>query len=124
MQSSDYLKTRYSKPIYGSESGIKSKNFRDQVWWQELNDHIVDPYKMLLPVFTDLPADVLAAIESDEELEIAEGGAATTAYSRLQFEDLQDTERTSINSALLRYCELDTLAMVLIYEAWREWQRS
>ncbi len=124
MQSSDYLKTRYSKPIYGSESGIKSKNFQDQVWWQELNGDIVDPYKMLPPVFTDLPAELLAAIESDEELEIAEGGAATTAYSRLQFEDLQDTERTSINSALLRYCELDTLAMVLIYEAWREWQRS
>jgi hypothetical protein len=30
-------------------------------------------------------------------------------------------ERQEIRRALLRYCELDTLAMVMIYEAWREW---
>lgn len=36
------------------------------------------------------------------------------------------TERRSITNALLRYCELDTIAMVLVmvYEAWREWCRD
>ena len=60
-------------------------------------------------------------MESDDELEIAQGGAATTAYARLQFEDLAPAERQNIEAALLRYCELDTLAMVMICEAWREW---
>ena len=41
------------------------------------------------------------------------------AYARLQFEDLSDTRRASIESALLRYCELDTLAMVMAIQAWR-----
>jgi hypothetical protein len=41
------------------------------------------------------------------------------AYARLQFEDMSDQERTEITSALKRYCELDTLAMLMIYEAWK-----
>ena len=121
MQSSVYLKQRYSKPLYGAEGGIPSLNFTNQIWWQQANGVPVDPYKLLPPVFTDLPPELLGALESDDELEIAQGGAATTAYARLQFEDLALAERQNIEAALLRYCELDTLAMVLVYEAWREW---
>jgi hypothetical protein len=55
-----------------------------------------------------------------EELEIAEGGAAAMAFGRLQFEDLTDQDRKRIKNALLRYCELDTLAMVMIVEAWKD----
>jgi hypothetical protein len=55
-----------------------------------------------------------------DELVIAEGGAAATAYARLQFEDLNPESRQKIREALLRYCELDTLAMVMIVEAWKE----
>ncbi len=121
MQSSDYLKQRYSKPMYGAQGGIPSLNFTDQIWWQESNGVALDPYKLLPPVFTDLPREVMDALESDDELEIAQGGAATTAYARLQFEDLTLAERQNIEAALLRYCELDTLAMVMIYEAWRAW---
>jgi len=36
-----------------------------------------------------------------------------------QFEDLTDADRSLIQIALPRYCELDTLAMVMIVEAWR-----
>jgi len=36
----------------------------------------------------------------------------------LQFEDLQPEERQSLRDGLLRYCELDTLAMVFILQAW------
>lgn len=50
-----------------------------------------------------------------------EAGAAMTAYARVQFEEPEEVERQEIRSALLRYCELDTLAMAMIYEAWREW---
>ena len=54
-----------------------------------------------------------------DDLVIAEGGAATTAYARLQFETLNPDTRAKINEALLRYCELDTLAMVMIVQGWR-----
>jgi len=52
--------------------------------------------------------------------EIQEGGAATTAYALMQFTDMSDYEREQITSALYKYCELDTFAMVMIYEAWKD----
>ena len=57
-------------------------------------------------------------ISEDEELK--EGGAAMTAYCRMQFTEMSDYERDMLKAALLKYCELDTFAMVMIYEAWRE----
>lgn len=120
MQSSDYLKQRYSQPIYGAKCGISSLNFVDQVWWKQEQGTVVDPYRLLPPVFSDLPPELVEALEADDDLEIAQGGAATTAYARLQFEDIAPQERRSIEAALLRYCELDTLAMVMAYEAWQD----
>jgi len=52
--------------------------------------------------------------------DIQEGGAAMTAYARMQFASITDTERDSIVKGLLRYCELDTLAMVLLWEYWHD----
>lgn len=49
---------------------------------------------------------------------IADGGAAMTAYARMQFTEMSPEEASRIISALLKYCELDTFAMVLIYEHW------
>jgi len=40
------------------------------------------------------------------------------AYARLQFEDLDNETRLRIKDSLLRYCELDTLAMVMVVQAW------
>lgn len=47
---------------------------------------------------------------------IADGGVALTAYAKLQYQDMSMKEREEITSGLLKYCELDTLAMVMIYE--------
>ena len=33
---------------------------------------------------------------------------------------MKKTEQKELSNALLKYCELDTFAMVMIYEAWRE----
>ena len=120
MQSSEYLKQRYSQPIYGATAEIKSLNFPAQVWWQEVDGVAADPYKLLPPVFADVPREALEVLDTYDGMEVAHGGAATTAYARLQFEDMHPLERKSIEAALLRYCELDTLAMVMIYEAWRD----
>ena len=62
-------------------------------------------------------ADQQRLSEGDE---LRDGGAAMTAYARMQFEEMAERERQEIRAALLRYCELDTLAMVVIYEAWRD----
>ena len=43
-----------------------------------------------------------------------------TAYNYTQFKDLSSFERNSIEQALLRYCELDTLAMVMLVQGLME----
>lgn len=113
LQSSSFLKATYSQPLYGANGGIPSKNFANMVWWQQdANSEVFDPYKLLVAEMGD---DV-----PDEEVEgINQGGAASNAYLRLQFEDLSDAERLSIERGLLRYCELDTLAMVMILQGWQ-----
>jgi hypothetical protein len=41
------------------------------------------------------------------------------AWARMQFDDVSEQERGQVFQALLRYCELDTLAMVMIYQHWK-----
>ena len=113
MQSASFLKTTYSHPIYGSAEGIPSKNYKQMVWWKLAEDGTVaDPYQLLLSGLDD-------SVEGDDAEGINQGGAASFAYLRLQFENLLPAERLSIEQALLRYCELDTLAMVMILQAWQ-----
>jgi hypothetical protein len=121
LRESAYLQQRYTQPIYGARGGIESRNFRNQAWYQEEDGQVLDPYKLLGRAFGDLPIGLIEEFVSDEYLEIANGGAAATAWASLQFGRMSDPERHHIRQALLRYCELDTLAMAMIAEAWREW---
>ncbi|MGI6726623.1 MAG: DUF2779 domain-containing protein [Christensenellales bacterium] len=117
--SSAYLQNKYGRPIYGAASGIPSLNYRDWAWVQrDAGGHVMDPYNLLPPMFQDLSAQENELISRDDE--IRDGGAALAAYARMQFEEMGDYEREQINAALKKYCELDTLAMVMIYEAWVE----
>ena len=84
-----------------------------------LNDEVFDPYKKLPPIFSDVSDKNLQLLSQSDELR--NGGAALTAYARMQFSEMAQAERSALAEALKRYCELDTLAMVMIYEAWREW---
>ncbi len=119
LNESSYLKSKYSKPIYGKNSEIKSKNFDSQTWI-DLNQsgHVIDPYQKLPPVFDKWDYEKLELIMSDPEL--ANGGAALTAYSMMQFTQMSEQEREKISQALLRYCELDTFAMVMVWEHWNK----
>lgn len=119
LNSSDFLKEKYGKPIYGTSSGIKSLNFKDWQWLEIKDGKVVDPYKKLPKMFTDVSDKNLEILTEDDEL--ANGGAALTAYGRMQFSEMSKIERKELSSALLRYCELDTMAMVMIFEAWMEW---
>jgi len=119
LNTSEYLQEKYSKPIYGSSWGISSLNYIDWSWVQFNPDGtVVEPYNLLPPIFED-GIEVSQDLVSEAE-DIREGGAAMIAYCRMQFSEMSEYEREKVVSALLKYCELDTLAMVMIYEAWRE----
>lgn len=118
LNSSQYLKQKYSSPIYGS-SEIPSHNFSQHAWVQFTEEgNVIDPYKSLPKLFSDVPDDVEELISDADELN--NGGLAQTAYAKMQFTQMSDYERDELHNGLLKYCELDTLAMVMIYEGWRE----
>ncbi len=113
---SKFLQEKYCKPIYGAKNGIFSKNFIDQQWIIFDNNAIKDPYSLLPPINKEIPNEKIELLFEDDQLK--EGGAATIAYAKLQFTHMSDFERDELRKSLLRYCELDTLAMVMIVEAW------
>lgn len=118
LNSSEYIKSRYSKAIYGTDE-MKSLNLKDKVWikYDEDGTTVLNPYKLLDPVssYLNMTEEDMEKMESlGEEETIANGGAALAAYSKLQFTDEKMTD--ALEKALLCYCELDTLAMVFIWE--------
>lgn len=116
LATSSFIQNRYSQPIYGSDE-IKSHNFKG--WkWIEVDAHgsVKDPYSLLPSVYENLDSEVLDTLVADDTL--ADGGAAMTAFARMQFTQMSQQEFDSLSAALLKYCELDTFAMVLIYEYW------
>ena len=114
LEASQFLQGKYSKPIYGAPDGIKSLNYSGYTWIQMENGLPRDPYGLLPLVFDNWDRNTLDRIYGDKEL--ADGGAAMMAYAKLQFSEMGDAERREIEAALLRYCELDTLAMVMLWE--------
>ncbi len=120
LEESGFLKEKYSKPIYGKGRAIPSLNF-DELTWIELDQagRVKDPYKRLPPVFGDIPQDVFSEehpLFQDDAID--DGGAAMTAWGRMQFTEMKDVERQAIQKALLKYCELDTLSMIWLLEYW------
>ncbi len=69
-------------------------------------------------MFQDISDKDMHILSYDDELR--DGGAAMTAYARMQLEEMTDYECEEIRKALLKYCELDTMAMVMIYEGWKD----
>lgn len=113
---SDFLQEKYNQPIYGAVNGIQSHNFINQRWIVKENNKIKDPYHLLPPINKDISDEDAPLLFDNTDLK--EGGAATIAYAKLQFTNMSNFERDELRNALLRYCELDTLAMVMIIEAW------
>ncbi len=122
LASNAWLRQHYAQPIYGAEGGMRSLNYKNFTWLpiDENGKTIDDPYEILRDLGAEMLGESLPTGQDPDELVIAEGGAAATAYSRLQFEDLQDAQRSQIKQALLRYCELDTLAMVMVVQGWKQ----
>ena len=123
LNSSEYLKQKYSQPIYGSL--IPSCNIgatQPKAWITlDANGHVESPYHQLDSVGTligmsEEDMNQMEQLSTDEkDFEVANGGAALTAYNKLMFcegEGMND----ALRQALLRYCELDTMSMVFIWE--------
>lgn len=106
LSSSKYLKEKYSLKYY-------SENYSEGIiWYQEKeNKNVRNPYDILMDKGKN-NQDIANL------LEINVGSSAAKAYTFLQFSGISDTDRKKIESELLRYCELDTLAMVMILEHW------
>ena len=119
IKESDFLQQKYGvKGLYGSDLEISSLNFENHCW---ITDGLTNPYKTLPQVFPDYDNDMIESVEPIETLkELSDGGAALTAYNYLQYSNVSEEQREYLQQALFKYCELDTMAMVMIMEAWRE----
>jgi hypothetical protein len=118
LNSSLFLQEKYSKPT--SQINLTSKNFDENHIWLEVDkNQVLSPYKMLPSVFEGWSEEELENTLSEIE-DIDNGGAALTAYGKLQYTDMTKAEVAELTAALLKYCELDTLAMVMIFEHFKE----
>jgi len=109
LNSSNFLQKKYGKAIYGTNK-IKSLNFYRKKWLVREGDAIVNPYKTLKPIKS----------RGKKGFSINEGSAALGAWNSLQAFDGGERHIRAVKKALLRYCELDTLAMVMIHQHWME----
>jgi len=119
LKKSEYLQNKYSQKIYGKNAEIKSLNYDEpRAWVVKDGGDIIDPYSLLPKLFENIniSAEEIELFFDDDELR--EGGTASIAYMCMQFSEMSGIEREHLRNALLRYCELDTLAMVMIVEYW------
>ncbi len=115
---SEFLQSKYSQKLERLE--LTSKNFsKEHIWLKVDDEEVISPYKNLPAIFEDWSEEDIE--KSISEIgSISDGGAALAAYGKLQYTDMEQGEIDEIQKALLKYCELDTLAMVMIYEHFLE----
>jgi hypothetical protein len=112
------------KGVYGKHLPMKSLNFDDHQWLKPDSDG--NPYQTLPPLmeFGGMSVtqvdDLMAGLMDDKGGTIDQGGLAMAAYHLTRYTELKDEDRRSIKDSLLRYCELDTLAMCMLAQGLRE----
>ena len=98
MNHSSLLKEKYSRPY-------SSGNFEQIQWWQSNGaGGARNPYELLT--------------ESGDS-PIRRGTEAMVAYGKLRAKNWNKQQLKAYREALLKYCELDTLAMMMIYQHWQ-----
>lgn len=109
------LQELYSKPYreYVDSENFAGFDFSLINHTDDAKTQVGNPYKYLPTIGAELLDDGEA---SDSEDRINNGGLANANYAKLQYDGLSDDEKLKLKNALLRYCELDTMAMVLIYQ--------
>lgn len=120
LNTSKFIQNKYAKPL--NKLNVTSKNFhKTHIWLKQdqNNSEYINPYKILPKLFENWTDEDLE-LNLSEMNDIANGGSALTAYSKLQYTDMSQAEINELTKGLLKYCELDTLAMVFIYEHFKE----
>jgi hypothetical protein len=138
----DLAKKYYFHPIMGGRTSIKvtlpavlnatkSKVIKslleeDGLYGLDEQGKIINPYKLLIPIKINIGGEDFEFTdneeEGDEEIAIREGGAAMTAYYDMIYginKDKADVKALYEN-ALKKYCKLDTLSMVCVWEHWMD----
>lgn len=129
MRSSIFLKETYSQPIYGASGTMPSLNYTDQsvIWWQEDPEApgtAIDPYQLLPSMLNSSGgnnSELENLVDAEEKLgaeggAIQNGGAAMMSYVRYQSGMVSVKEEEVMKAGMLIYCELDTLAMVMVMQ--------
>lgn len=100
MSRSTYLKQVYQEPY-------SSNNFQSIAWWQpvEGEELVRNPYSILL--------------DQQSGIGVRRGTEAMVVYGKLLSDKMRKDEKAKYIRALLKYCELDTLAMLMIYQHWK-----
>lgn len=97
---SEPLKEHYATAYQGS-------NFEDIHWWQW------DKAKAA----AQSPYAILKLLQPD--VKVGRGTEAMVAFGKVLNDALTKQSKERVFDALLKYCELDTLAMVMIYQHWK-----
>ena len=98
LNSSSYLKERYSQPNYGKFNDIKGSNFENFQWVQyDENKVVKDPYKLLPNLFTKISKQDHILLTQEDQ--INNGSAALTAYAKIQSTEM------SVPRSKLVYCD-------------------
>ena len=121
LNASQFLKDKYSKPIYGKAIPSCNISVTQPLAWIEfdVSGHVDNPYHLLPSVSEILKLDGVTddiLERENDDMTVANGGAALTAYNKLMFSDSNTDQAKALRKAMLRYCELDTMAMVFIWE--------
>ena len=102
---------------------IKSLLVEEGLYGVDEEGKIINPYKLLPPIKINIGGENFEFTDvEDDEIAIREGGGAMTAYYDMIYginKDKADVKALYEN-ALKKYCKLDTLSMVCIWEHWME----
>ena len=99
LQTSEYIQNKYSQSIYGKNATIKSLNFEDGWVRIQKDEHgnLINPFKLLPSLFEGVE-ETEDFLTNNQFLD--NGGAAMTAYMKMQFTNISQKERNSIISRL------------------------
>ena len=119
------LAEKYAQPgVYGQNLEMHSLNFDEKIWLPEGAN--CNPYNALPPILDNLPEgfdessiDELLMSLVDDQGKIDQGGLAMAAYNYSRYHDLPKEDRIALRDSLLKYCELDTLAMCMLVEGFK-----
>lgn len=120
MQGSHSIK-KVLDAVWSSAPDLWSHPWFKDYYATDTSGRALDPYKTLVnPDNFEYLGDSVD-IEDEDEPGVTDGVGAMRAYQDMLFGLNRDNPaiRDSIRASLLRYCKLDTAAMVMIWEYWK-----